>query len=122
MTPASDAIRYRWRDLPQDHPLELLDRRRIVGRNVMLYEIVLGKGCHVPTHAHENEQFALVTSGEIRFGIGAEGSPERREMTLTEGEVLHIPSNVPHSAVALEESIVIDIFSPPSEQTGIDRG
>ena len=89
--------------------------RRIIRLN-------FGEGCRVPTHAHENEQFVLVTSGKVSLGVGAEGSPERREMILTGGEVLYIPSNVPHSAAALEESIVIDIFSPPSEQTGIDRG
>ena len=37
------------------------------------------------------------------------------------GEVLHLPSNVPHSAFALEDSTVIDVFSPISEKTGLDE-
>ena len=75
----------------------------------------------MPTHSHENEQFAYVVRGKIRFGIGAESGSEHEEMVLEGGEVLYLASNVPHSAVALEETLVLDIFSPPSETTGIDR-
>jgi quercetin dioxygenase-like cupin family protein len=120
-TTSSQAIRYRWHDLPRDCPLEKLDRRRIIGQRMMLSEVFLHQGCHVPTHAHENEQFAMIVSGQLRFGIGAEGSAERYEIVVSGGEVLHLPSNVPHSADALVDSLVIDIFSPPSEKTGVDR-
>ncbi|MHC4414943.1 MAG: cupin domain-containing protein [Planctomycetota bacterium] len=116
------ATRYRWADLPQDHPAASLARRRIIGQRMMLSEVLLEKGCVVPSHAHDNEQFVCVLRGKIRFGIGAEGSPDRHEMVVEGGEVLHLPSDVPHSAVALEESLVIDMFSPPSEKTGIDQG
>jgi len=115
------AIRYRWQDLPQDHPMEKIDRRRIVGSQTMLSEVFLHKGFFVPTHAHENEQFAIVLSGEVRFGIGAEGSAGHHEIVLKGGEVLHLPSNVPHSARALADARLIDVFSPPSETTGVDR-
>jgi quercetin dioxygenase-like cupin family protein len=74
----------------------------------------------VGTHQHANEQFACVLSGRVRFGLGAEHTAARREVTLTAGEVLHVPPNVPHSAEALEESIILDLFSPPSEKTGVD--
>lgn len=86
----------------------------------MISEVRLEKGCMVPTHAHFNEQFAYVMRGRLRFGIGAEGSPQRHEIDVGAGEVLHLPANVPHSAEALEETVVLDIFSPPSERTGID--
>ena len=75
----------------------------------------------MPTHAHEKEQIAVVLSGKVRFGIGREGSEEYEEVVVQEGEVLHLPSMVPHSAEALEESLVLDVFSPPSETTGIDH-
>ncbi len=121
VNPADGAKHYRWADLPQDRPMPALARRRIIGRRMMLSEVLLAKGCVVPTHAHENEQIACVVRGRIRFGICAEGDPRRRELVLEGGEVLHLPSNLPHSAEALEETLVIDIFSPPSEKTGIDR-
>jgi unsaturated pyranuronate lyase len=81
----------------------------------------LRPGCIVPSHAHENEQFVHVIRGRIRFGIGDDAGPDHRQVVLQGGEVLHLPANVPHSAEALEETLVIDIFSPPSEKTGIDQ-
>jgi quercetin dioxygenase-like cupin family protein len=121
MATPETATRYRWADLPRDQPMNLLERRRIIGRLVMLSEVRLQEGCVVPTHAHDNEQICCVLSGRLRFGLGAEGSPQWREIVVEGGEVLHLPSGVPHSAEALESTLVIDIFSPPSEKTGIDR-
>lgn len=114
------ATHHHWLELPKDSPMALLERRRVIGEKVMISHITLHKGCRVPTHAHENEQMSCIISGRLRFGLGAEGSPERHEVTLGPGEVIHLPSNVPHSADALEETVVLDVFSPPSVGTGID--
>ncbi len=110
-----------WSELPIDKPIPLLDRKRINGEQMMIAQVTLYKGCHVETHAHENEQFAWVMSGLVRFGLGAEGSAERRDVTLQGGQILHLPSNVPHSADALEDTVIVDLFSPVTEGTGIDR-
>lgn len=116
----SDAAFYRWSELPQDHPMEKLDRRRITGEHVMLSEVFLHQGCIVPEHAHENEQFAVVVSGRLRFNLpGPDGSSQ--QVTVGAGEVLHLPPNAPHEAEALEDSVVLDVFSPVSETTGVDR-
>jgi len=120
VTDHPDAVAYRWAELAADRPMELLARRRIIGRCVMLSEVLLEKGCSVPSHQHENEQFACVLRGRIRFGLGDPADPWSKEMVLTGGQVLHLPSNVPHAAEALEETLVLDVFSPPSERTGID--
>ncbi|MBC7834755.1 MAG: cupin domain-containing protein [Phycisphaerales bacterium] len=101
--------------------MALLERRRFIGDKAMLSHITLRRGCDVPTHAHDNEQFACILSGRLRFGIGAEGSPERRNVVVSAGEVIHLPSGVPHSAYAEEDTVVLDVFSPPSQTTGIDR-
>ncbi len=100
--------------------MELLARRRIIGEKMMISEVRLEAGCRVPTHSHENEQISWVTEGKLRFGIGEEGTPERTELIVAAGEVLHLPANLPHSAEAIEASLVIDLFAPPSEGTGID--
>jgi len=110
----------RWTDLETDHPLEEVNRRRIFGEQAMLSEVRFRKGCHVPTHHHENEQFVCVISGCLRFGLGADDDPGRRDVVVRAGEVLVLPSNVPHSADALEKTLVLDIFSPPSATTGLD--
>ena len=121
MSHGTNARVYRWADLPTDKPMPLIQRRRIIGQNMMISQVLLKEGFVVPSHVHENEQFACVVRGRIRFGIGAEGSPEHQEVELTGGEVLHLPANVPHSAEALAETLILDLFSPPSEKTGIDQ-
>ena len=118
---AAGAVHYRWDELPEDAPIELLTRRRVIGEQVAVARVLLRKGCLVKTHAHENEQFSVVLSGRARFGVGAEGSSQRQDVLVSAGEMLHLPGNVPHSALALEDTLILDIFSPPSHQTGIDR-
>lgn len=107
--------------MPADRPMPLIERRRIIGDKMMVSRVELGRGFVVPTHAHANEQISLVLSGRIRFTI-AEGTPGARTLTLSGGEALMLPSNVPHGAEALEDTVVFDLFCPPSEKTGVDRG
>jgi quercetin dioxygenase-like cupin family protein len=100
--------------------MPLLERQRIIGEQAMISRVLLRKGFVLATHSHANEQFGVVLSGRVRFGLGAENSPSRTHETLGPGEVIHFPGNFPHSAEALEETLILDIFSPPSEKTGID--
>jgi quercetin dioxygenase-like cupin family protein len=72
--------------------------------------VFLDKGCIVPKHSHENEQLTWILEGALRFWIGED---ESETIDLHAGEVLHIPSNVPHKALALENTLDVDIFSPP---------
>lgn len=118
---AQVATVHRWDDLPVDRPMPLIDRRRIMGARMMISHVTLHEGFIVPAHAHDNEQFAVILSGRIRFTIGDETTGGSYERTLTGGEVLHIPSNVPHGAEAIETTVVLDLFSPPVEKTGVDR-
>lgn len=110
-----------WSDLPVDHPMPGIERRRVIGQHMMVSHIRLAAGTIVASHQHANEQIVLVLSGRLRFGIGEDGAPDRRSVVVAAGEVLLLPANTPHAAEALEESLVLDAFSPPSEHTGIDR-
>lgn len=87
----------------------------------MVSEVHLHKGFTLASHQHSNEQFVLLVSGKCRFGIGAEGTPDHREMIVSAGQVLVLPPNVPHSCVALEDTRILDLFSPPSATTGVDQ-
>ena len=120
MSHGTNAQVHRWEDLPADKPMPLIERRRIIGQKMMISEVLLEQGSEVPSHAHENEQFACVIRGRIRFGIGAEGSPEHHEVELTGGEVLHLPANVPHSAEALDQTLILDLFSPARQARHFD--
>lgn len=111
----------RWTDLEADHPMPLIDRRRINGVHAMLCEFTLHEGLVVPPHRHENEQFACVLSGRVRFKV-EEPDGSFRDEIVTSGQVLHLPPNVAHGAEAIETSVVLDVFSPPSEKTGVDSG
>jgi quercetin dioxygenase-like cupin family protein len=120
-TQLTSATRYRWDDLPIDKPMPKITRRRIVGSEMMISEVNLSKGFFVAAHTHINEQFAVVLTGRMRFHVGEVGAEATREIIVAAGEVLHLPANVPHSAEALEDSRLLDLFSPPSETTGVDQ-
>lgn len=111
---------YRWEEMETDHPMALIDRRRVMGEHAMLAHVTLHKGFRVQTHRHDNEQFAVVLSGRIRFTLGEDC--DQREIELTSGQMLHLPPGVPHAAEAVETTVVIDIFSPPCATTGVDAG
>jgi len=111
---------YRWADLQQDSPMPLLTRRRVIGEKMMISEITLKEGCDVPMHHHENEQISCVFSGWLRFQTQQpDGKTQQHDVRA--GEVFVLPSNVPHSALAMEDTVVLDLFSPPSTTTGIDQ-
>lgn len=103
---------YRWEDMPKERVTDLLERRLITSEKMMLTHIYLKKGCLVPQHSHENEQITYVLEGALRFLIGDD---EKEEIVVRAGEVLVIPSNVVHQAEALEDTLDIDIFSPPRQ-------
>lgn len=103
---------YRWSDMPLENVTPLLDRRLVTGERMMLAHVYLKKGCVVPRHQHENEQLTYILEGALHFKLGADGS---EEIVLRAGEVLHLPSNLPHEATALEDTLDVDIFSPPRQ-------
>jgi len=109
---ARDVTFYRWEDMPREKVSDMLDRRLITGDRMMLAHVYLKKGCVVPKHSHENEQLTYIIEGALRFWIGED---QKKEVVVSAGEVLHIPSNVPHKAEALEDTLDVDIFSPPRE-------
>jgi len=109
---ASGTTWHRWAELPEEQLNPLLSRRLVTGRRGMLAHVYLKKGCVVPKHHHENEQFTYILDGALKFFIGEDGTTE---VVVRAGEVLHIPSNLPHEAHALEDTLDLDIFCPPRE-------
>jgi len=103
---------YRWKDMPEEPLSDLLSRKLITGDRMMLAHVYLKKGCIVPRHSHENEQITYILEGGLRFWIGAD---EAQVIDVMPGEVLHIPSHVLHKAEALEDTLDVDIFSPPRQ-------
>jgi len=103
---------YRWDSMKKERVSDMLERRLITGDRMMLAHVYLKKGCIVPKHSHENEQLTYILEGALKFWIGDDGA---EEITVSAGEVLLIPSNISHKAEALEETLDVDVFSPPRQ-------
>jgi unsaturated pyranuronate lyase len=112
MVALKEASFFRWADMPRETVNDMLDRRLVTGDRIMLAHVYLKKGCIVPRHSHENEQVTYILEGALRFWLGEEPGEER---VVRAGEVLVIPSNVLHKAEALEDTLDLDVFSPPRQ-------
>jgi len=84
-------------------------RQVIHAESMTVARVYLQKGYRVPEHRHVNEQLSLIEKGRLRFEIGG------REIDVGPGEAFQIPSNVPHAALALEDTEGVDIFTPVRE-------
>ncbi len=97
---------YAWDKVKREDMNPKLWRRVISGEKAMVAQVFIAKGGVVPTHHHESEQISYIVEGALKFEL------EGKEVVVRKGEVLRIPSNVPHSAVALEDTFDLDVFSP----------
>ncbi|HWE42176.1 MAG TPA: cupin domain-containing protein [Gemmatimonadaceae bacterium] len=112
MTPQPSVKFFRWTDMPKERVTDQISRRLVTGERMMLAHVYLDKGSIVPKHSHENEQLTYILEGALHFWIGDD---EKEEIIVRAGEVLWIPSSVPHKALALEDTLDVDVFSPPRQ-------
>ena len=104
---ASAGVRlHRWDEIVLDKVTEMLSGKIVSAESEMLVQVYVKRGYLVPLHAHESEQMTYVLQGALKFVINGE------EITVREGEVLHIPPGVEHQAEALEDTFELDVFSP----------
>jgi quercetin dioxygenase-like cupin family protein len=96
-------------DVPLEPMSDVISRRLVYGEKAMLAHVYLKKGAVVPEHHHENEQITWILEGALHFHIDGD------DVVVKAGETLVIPSNMPHSATALEDTVDIDIFAPPRQ-------
>jgi quercetin dioxygenase-like cupin family protein len=97
---------FTWDAIPLDVMSDKISRKFVAGDKAMVAQIYLKKGAVVPEHHHESEQITYILEGALKFEL------EGKEVIVHKGEVLRIPSNVPHRAVALEDTLDLDVFSP----------
>jgi quercetin dioxygenase-like cupin family protein len=114
---APTAAKYSWSTVPLEQLNPLLSRRMVTGKEVMVAHVHLKAGCVVPKHQHVNEQVTYILQGAMRLWVGDKvDSPNDADgVLLKSGDLLVIPSNVPHRAVALEDTLDMDVFAPPRE-------
>jgi quercetin dioxygenase-like cupin family protein len=100
---------HRWDEIALEKITEMISQKIVAGEREMLAQIYLKRGALVPMHTHESEQMTYILQGALKVLVDGE------EITVREGEVLHIPSRVPHQAEALEDTFELDVFSPVRE-------
>jgi len=108
---------HRWDRIPKERMTEQIERRFVHGERAMVAQVFLRKGAIVETHTHQSEQITYILDGALRFWLGPNGE---QDVTVHAGEILTIPSNIPHRAEALEDTLDLDVFSPP-RQDWIDK-
>ena len=96
-----------WHTIPLEELNALLQRQFVVGQEIMLARVLLKKGCIVPEHSHHNEQLTYILDGALKFWI------DGKEIIVHSGEVLCIPAHMPHKAEAVEDTVDLDVFTPP---------
>ena len=106
------ATHHRWDEIQKEQLNPQLARKLISTERMMLAQVFLDQGCIVPKHSHESEQLTYILEGKLRFWLGEE---ESEVVDVGAGEVLHIPSWLPHQAEALEDTLDVDIFCPPRQ-------
>ena len=97
---------HRWDEIALEKITEMISQKIVAGEREMLAQIYLKRGALVPMHTHESEQMTYILQGALRFLVGGE------EIIVREGEMLHIPSHIPHQAEALDDTFELDVFSP----------
>ena len=108
---------HRWDEIALEKVTEMISRKIVSGEREMLAQIYLKRGALVPLHAHDSEQMTYILQGALRVIVGGE------EITVREGEILHIPASTPHQSEALEDTFELDVFSPVRKDwLMVDRG
>jgi quercetin dioxygenase-like cupin family protein len=98
-----------WKDVEREKLNEKIDREMVVGDGLMLARVFIRKDGHVPLHHHHNEQVTYILEGGLKFAI------DGKEIVVRAGEVLCIPPHMPHEAWAIEDTVDLDVFTPPRE-------
>ncbi len=112
----SDAIKHVWSEIPLETVTPAIDRKLVTLDRLMLAQVFLKKGAIVPAHEHHNEQGTYILSGALRFWLGEHAdNPGDAYVDVAAGEVLMIPGGLRHRAEALEDTLDLDVFTPPRE-------
>jgi len=86
-----------------------MTRRIVTGERLTVARIYFKDGFRVPLHSHEQEQVTQVISGVLRFWLGAN---REKTLDLGPGDVVVIPSNMPHEALCIGDVEEMDTWSP----------
>ena len=101
-----------WKEVPTEEVNLSMSRQIIWGEKLMIAKMKFKDGFVVPLHSHHHEQVTQVVCGQMRFWFGAN---KEQVMDLHPGDVIVIPSNLPHEALMIGEVEEIDTWAPPRQ-------
>lgn len=86
--------------------------RKILGYNpdLMMVRVFFKKGAIGEAHSHPHRQVTYVESGQ--FEVHIDGKKE----VLGAGDSFFVPAEQRHGCVALEDGVLIDVFTPAREE------
>jgi quercetin dioxygenase-like cupin family protein len=102
----ADAVLHRWDEIPDKQLAPGVRRRFLTADRVTIARFNLSRGAVVPVHDHDHEQVSYVVTGALEFQV------DGKTVVVRTGEALQIPSWAKHGVTALEDTQVIDVFSP----------
>lgn len=100
---------YDWNAIDEETLNPLLMRQAIHADHLTIARLSLRKGAMVPPHSHVHEQASLVEQGALKFVV------EGREQVVRAGQTLVLAPHETHAVEALEDTLVMDVFSPARE-------
>lgn len=98
-----------WNRLPVERIENGVERQAIWGQLSTLARFSFARGAHVSRHSHPSEQFTCVVQGAMRMNLAGQ------ELALLAGDILVIPPHVEHEVWMLEDTVVLDFFTPPRQ-------
>lgn len=101
-----------WETVPEEEVNPSMKRKIVTGEKLMIARMKFKDGFLVPLHSHLHEQVTQVVSGKIRFWFGAD---KEQTMDLYPGDVIVIPSNLPHEALMIGDVEEVDTWAPPRQ-------
>ena len=100
---------YTWDDMAEEQLNPLAGRKALHGTAITVAHFRFDKGNKVALHHHANDQITIVEEGAVRMVVGDE------EVVLKAGQMVHVPPDVPHGNEALEDTVILELFSPIRE-------
>jgi quercetin dioxygenase-like cupin family protein len=101
-----------WSEIAWEKVNAATDRKVVLGDRLMMVMYRFGADQTWPEEVHDAEQAGYVLGGKIELALPTQG----KKVLLSAGQGYLIRSRTPHSWKVLEETILIDIFSPPRRE------
>jgi quercetin dioxygenase-like cupin family protein len=98
-----------WETIEKEKLSDTLMRQIVSGESGTLVRFFARTGGFAQRHHHDNEEYCLVASGAIKIVF------DDREIIGKAGNIIIIPRNVPHSFEALEDTMLVEFFTPVRE-------